>query len=174
MSAKSSIKNNDFDSAQYAIQWLDADGNEVGHSTNALLEFEQRPFRAANWIGSDEGVWWNEENVVPPNATTVHIIVLYTDVLWMENDDHKDNGDVEQTWGDLPMILARWEGVVDSGTGAWSFTGNSNKGQLSPPTRSEIRQYGDRLQLFVREFTGFTLRPRKRENGDTGFEVVPR
>jgi hypothetical protein len=111
-------KTGDKDSGQVAILCEKTKGGAVcsgGTLTNAIQipKEGRRPF-AATWQGNADQVSWSI--AIPADAGYVKIVLLYTDILEGNFMSNEFAGR-----GDMPAILASWEGTKDA-NGNWTFT----------------------------------------------------
>jgi hypothetical protein len=161
--------NVDRDSAQCAVKW-----NTSGGVTNSNCQQAGKP--AANWRaaksrnGEDEVVW---DTTVPANATSVTIVLIYTDIL-QGTPAQAEDGNLK---GDMPAIIGFWTGTRNAG-GNWVFTAKPSAAVPRPtgkhPTVKEIAATVAQVKRVLKDDTGLVLKERTNPkfSTDTGFDIM--
>ena len=153
-----------------------------GHTTKQGL-------RAAAWTytaGADESEQVSTVFSINPNATTVQVVVAYTDCLEGTPAEAKKNaqGDPNKSTlgkGDLPLIVGSWTGTLDPATNKWTFTVNTvqisqiqmamgARYQKRKPTLGELDTWTGWATTAVAQ-TGCNLKIRNRGGSNTGFDI---
>jgi hypothetical protein len=166
----------DRDSAQCVVVWqgVDQKGKKYYPETNAVSGATRK--EAAQWNYSKVTIGentWNDayaDFYIPPGYTNVNVLLLYTDVLEGTFEDTKRPGR-----GDLPLVIASWEGSQSNGV--WSFKALSDNpySQLANyPTAAQIGQWTSQIQATVinRTYGYYQLDTRRNGGSDTGFDIA--
>jgi RHS repeat-associated protein len=170
----------DTDSVQVAVRWLDKDGKDVGHETNALPQKERKV--GATWeIAGDKGkqsATWTTKTMAPNSAVRMDVILLYTDCLYNHADLSIIFGSFSATRKDAK---SPWTIVENSEDLFPGMTGNKKQALEANPDSKELKALQQKTQDVLMKQTGYQMKRRIQANGDgynsyydTGYDIIIR
>jgi RHS repeat-associated protein len=162
-------KYKDTDSIQVALRWLDKDGKDGGHDTNALPQKKREV--GAKWDFNGDTATWTSKKKGPKGDCKLNVVALYTDVL-------------SGPKADLSIILGSFS--AERKEGAWTI--NEIKQDLPSPVtargESILRDDSDAssklraaaqgaTEKILMDRTGYKLVHRGPQNTiyDTGYDI---
>jgi hypothetical protein len=176
----------DADSAQFAVRYLKHDGTECGKATNAFPGrngAEAIRVKAAEWLKGNATKGERDAYAdadIPPDAAQVDVVLVYTDLLTYANEHRygtengRETADYRMYSGDVPGVIAVWHGQLTDGT--WKFKSQmANVFRHMPdyPKMAQLPELVARAKDVVQRTTGFTLeeRPSSLKSASTKTEM---
>jgi hypothetical protein len=154
-----------------AVRWSNAEVKDLGHDTNAapllIPDTKKRRTFGAKWEvtgtkGAHTATWSTK---VPPGATHVEVVLVYTDIALNTPANTATIGQ-----GDAPVVIGSFTG--DLGAGGWTIA--FNQADWTAPYTPAKKYWNSRHYPWQPDYPGMLASARKVLMEKTGYELQAR